>query len=284
MTSLMNINIFKKNVFGSLKHIVLILFVIIAVIPIIWIILTSLKNTAEVVVWPPIFFPKHPSFAAYLKIWDYAPFGTFLKNSVIVSLVAGIFTIICSSMAAYGLARLNLRGTKFILSAFLISQMFPGASIIIPVAQMVVKMGLYNTLTGLILIYTAFLIPFSTWMLYGYFRTIPKELEEAAFIDGCSRRQSLIKVILPLSIPGLGATFIFCFLGAWNEYLFALVFANDYTVRTLPVGLGTLIGQFNTSWERLSAAAIIFSIPPLILFLLLERSLVSGLTAGAMKE
>jgi multiple sugar transport system permease protein len=265
------------------KHLLLIGFSIVALFPLWWIVSTSLKGVAEVAVWPPLVFSRNPSLVAFLGLWKFAPFGTFLVNSIFVSLVAAIFTMLFSSLAAYGLARLSLPGTQFILSALLISQMFPGASIIVPITQIVVKLGLFNTRTGLILIYTAFLIPFSTWMLYGYFETIPKELEEAAFMDGCSRTQTLTKILLPLSLPGLGATFIFCFLGAWNEYLFALVFANDYSVRTLPVGLGTLIGQFNTSWNVLSAAAIIFSIPPLVLFIMLERSLITGLTAGAVK-
>jgi multiple sugar transport system permease protein len=273
----------KSHAAETLKHILLIGFGVVAIFPLWWIVSTSFKGVSEVAVWPPLLFSRNPSLIAFTSLWKFAPFGTFLMNSVYVSLVAAAFTMLFSSLAAYGLARLNLRGTQFILSAFLISQMFPGASIIVPITQIVVKLGLFNTRTGLILIYTGFLIPFSTWMLYGYFETIPKELEEAGFIDGCSRVQTLTKILLPLSLPGLGATFIFCFLGAWNEYLFALVFANDYSVRTLPVGLGTLIGQFNTSWNILSAAAIIFSIPPLVLFILLERSLISGLTAGAVK-
>lgn len=258
-------------------------FALVAIFPLGWVVSTSLKQMAEVAVWPPLFFSRSPSISAFVGLWSFAPFGTFLMNSVIVATVSASCTMVASSLAAYGLARLRLRGAEFILSAFLISQMFPGASIIVPITQIVVNLGLFNTRAGLILIYTAFLIPFSTWMLYGYFETIPKELEEAGFMDGCSRLESLTRIMLPLSLPGMGATFIFCFLGSWNEYLFALVFANNYTVRTLPVGLGTLIGQYNTSWNILSAAALIFSVPPLVLFILLERSLISGLTAGALK-
>ena len=279
----MKSNALTRGVATSATHLLLIAFALLAVFPLGWVVTTAFKNMTEMFVWPPLFFSRHPSIIAFTQLNKFAPFTTFLFNSVFVALIASAFTIICSALAAYGLARLHLRGTQFILSAFLISQMFPGASIIIPIAQIVVNLGLFNTRAGLILIYTAFLIPFSTWMLYGYFETLPKELEEAGYIDGCSRMQSLTQILLPLSLPGLGATFIFCFLGAWNEYLFALVFANNYAVRTLPVGLGTLIGQFVTSWNVLSAAAILFSIPPLILFLMLERSLISGLTAGALK-
>ena len=279
----MKSNVMTRGVASSISHLFLIIFALFALFPLAWVISTAFKGMTEMFVWPPLYFSRHPSLVAFTQLWTFAPFGTFLLNSIIVSLVAGVFTILCSALAAYGLARLHLRGTQFILSALLVSQMFPGASIIVPIAQIVVNLGLFNTRAGLVLIYTAFLIPFSTWMLYGYFETLPKELEEAGYIDGCSRMQSLTQILLPLSLPGLGATFIFSFLGAWNEYLFALVFANNYTVRTLPVGLGTLIGQFVTSWNVLSAAAIMFSVPPLLLFLMLERSLVSGLTAGALK-
>jgi ABC-type glycerol-3-phosphate transport system permease component len=188
-----------------------------------------------------------------------------------------------SCLAAYGMARYRFRGVRIVISIFLLSQMFPGASILIPVTQTMLKVGLYNTLPGLSLVYTAFFIPFSSWMLYGYFRAIPRELDEAAHIDGCSRMGILTRIIIPLTVPGLAATFVFSFLGAWNEFLFALVLTNNDSVRTLPVGVQALIGQYMTDWNLLAASAIIFAIPPLVLFFLFEKALLKGLTAGAVK-
>jgi ABC-type glycerol-3-phosphate transport system permease component len=151
------------------------------------------------------------------------------------------------------------------------------------VTQTVLKLGLYNTLPGLGLTYTAFFIPFSSWMLYGYFRAIPRELDEAAYIDGCSRMGILARIIIPLTVPGLAATTVFSFLGAWNEFLFALVLTNNNAVRTLPVGVQALIGQYMTDWNLLASSAIIFAIPPLVLFFIFEKALLKGLTAGAVK-
>jgi ABC-type sugar transport system, permease component len=274
----------KNSMMKILVNIMLIIICVISISPLVWVVSTSFKTNSEVTSLPPTFFPKNPTVAPYIDLWKVEPFLKFSRNSIIVSISTAILVLIISSLAAYGLSRFYFPKAKIILTLFLISQMFPGASIMIPISRLVLKMGLYNTLPGLIFVNTAFLIPFSTWMLYGFFKSIPKEIEEAASIDGCSRFTSLIKIILPLSLPGIGATFIFTFLGAWNEYLFALVLTNTYNVRTLTVGLAGLVGQYITQWNVLCAGAIIFSIPPLILFFLLEKSLVSGLTAGAVKE
>lgn len=264
-------------------HVLLVVFVVIALIPLVWVATTSFKLDTEVVTFPPRLFPQHPTVKPYIDLWQKAPFLIYTRNSTIVSMGAAVLALLVSSLAAYGMARFRFKGVKVLLSVFLLSQMFPGASILIPVTQTVIKLHLYNTLHGLTFVYTAFFIPFACWMLYGYFRMIPKEIDEAAYIDGCSKMGILFRMTIPLTIPGLAATFVFSFLGGWNEFLFALVMTNSEKVRTLPVGMSLLIGQYFTWWNMLSSSAILFALPPLVFFFLLEKALVTGLTAGAVK-
>jgi ABC-type glycerol-3-phosphate transport system permease component len=166
---------------------------------------------------------------------------------------------------------------------FLLSQMLPGASVIIPLFQLLQTAGLYDTLLGLILVHTAVLLPFVIWLLYGFFSGIPREVEDAALIDGCSRVTALRRVLLPLALPGLGGTALFAFLGSWNEFFFALILTSSDSTRTIPVGIGLFVGEFTDVWNQMSAAAILFSIPPLVLFLMMRRTFVKGLVAGAIK-
>lgn len=264
-------------------HLVLIVIAVVAIAPLLWIVSTSFKDLTEVATTPPTFFPAHPTIRPYVDLWAKQPYLLFTRNSILVAICSAGLALSISCLAAYGMARYRFKGVKIVLSIFLLSQTFPGASILIPVAQTMMKLGLYNTLLGLGLVYSAFNIPFSSWMLYGYFRAIPRELDEAAHIDGCSRMGILARIILPLTIPGLAATFVFSFLGAWNEFLFALVLTNNNAVRTLPVGVQALIGQYMTDWNMLCSSAIIFAVPPLILFFLFEKALLKGLTAGAVK-
>jgi ABC-type glycerol-3-phosphate transport system permease component len=161
--------------------------------------------------------------------------------------------------------------------------MLPGAAVVIPLFQVVQDFGLYDTLLGLILLHTAFLLPFVIWLLYGFFSSIPQDVEDAALIDGCSRLGALGKVILPLALPGLGATALFAFLGSWNEFFFALLLTTSDSARTVPVGIGLFVGEFQDVWNQMSAAAVLFSLPPLILFLLAQKTFVKGLAAGAIK-
>jgi multiple sugar transport system permease protein len=161
--------------------------------------------------------------------------------------------------------------------------MLPGASVIIPLFQLLRTAGLYDTHLGLILVHTAVLLPFVIWLLHGFFSGIPTEVEDAALIDGCSRLEALRRVILPLALPGLGATALFAFLGSWNEFFFALILTNTDATQTIPVGIGLFVGEFEDVWNQMSAAAVLFSIPPLILFMAMRRTFVRGLAAGALQ-
>jgi ABC-type glycerol-3-phosphate transport system permease component len=161
--------------------------------------------------------------------------------------------------------------------------MLPGASVIVPLFQLVRETGLYDTHAGLVLVHTALLLPFAIWLLYGFFVSIPREVEDAALIDGCSRLCALRKVLLPLALPGIGATALFAFLGSWNEFFFALILTTSDSTRTIPVGIGLFVGEYLDVWNQMAAAAVLFSIPPLLVFALMRRTFVHGLTAGALK-
>jgi ABC-type glycerol-3-phosphate transport system permease component len=155
--------------------------------------------------------------------------------------------------------------------------------VIVQLFQLVRKVGLYDTYFGLILTHSSVMLPFVIWLLYGFFKTIPQEVEDAALIDGCSRLATFWKVLIPLALPGLGATAIFAFLGSWNEFFFALLLAESDSARTIPVGIGLFVGEYGEVWNQMCAAAVFFSIPPLILFSLLQKTFVKGLSAGALK-
>jgi ABC-type glycerol-3-phosphate transport system permease component len=213
----------------------------------------------------------------------YMPFSTYTVNSLIVASAATVLTILIGSLAAFAFARFDFAGKRAVLVLFLLSQMLPGAAVVIPLFQVVQDFGLYDTLLGLILLHTAFLLPFVIWLLYGFFSSIPQDVEDAALIDGCSRLGALGKVILPLALPGLGATALFAFLGSWNEFFFALLLTTSDSARTVPVGIGLFVGEFQDVWNQMSAAAVLFSLPPLILFLLAQKTFVKGLAAGAIK-
>jgi ABC-type glycerol-3-phosphate transport system permease component len=223
------------------------------------------------------------SFDPYIGMFFYLPFATYTFNSLIVATSATILTLVIGSLAAFAFARFRFPGKDLFLLVFLLSQMLPGSSVIVPLFQLLKEVGLYDTLSGLILTHTAVLLPFAIWLLYGFFTSIPREVEDAALIDGCSRLGALRKVLLPLALPGLGGTALFAFLGSWNEFFFALILTSSDDTRTIPVGIGLFVGEYTDVWNQMSAAAILFSIPPLLMFILMRKTFVKGLVTGAIK-
>lgn len=259
------------------------LFALLVLIPFLWMFSTSLKPLPEVNQYPPKWVTPNMSLKPYGEMFTFLPFARYTVNSLIVALSATALTLIIGSLAGFAFSRFKFRGKELFLLVFLLSQMLPGASVIIPLFQLIRSLGLYDTYIGLILTHTAVLLPFVIWLLYGFFKTIPQEVEDAALIDGCSRMTALRKVLLPLALPGLGATALFAFLGSWNEFFFALILTTSDTARTIPVGIGLFVGEYRDVWNQMSAAAVFFSIPPLILFLMMQRTFVKGLSAGAIK-
>jgi ABC-type glycerol-3-phosphate transport system permease component len=251
--------------------------------PLLWLISTSIRPLADVVTSPPTLIPRRIDFSAYVEMWKTAPFLGFVLNSLFIACSVTILVMLLSCLAAYALRRFRLRYERLIIVIILVSQAMPGASLIIPVFKTLVGMGLVDTRVGLILLYTGFLTPFSTWLLYGYFKSVPIELMESALIDGMSHLQVLFQVVVPLSAPALVATAIFAFLGSWNEFVFALILTRDQAT-TVPVGLFTnYFAQYVNLWNQVAAASVVISIPPVMLFLIVQRQMVSGLTAGAVK-
>jgi multiple sugar transport system permease protein len=262
---------------------VLLVLAIPIMLPFLWMFSTSLKPITEVNQYPPVWISPNMTIQPYIDMFSFLPFATYTLNSLLVALSATVLTLFVGGLAGFALSRFKFKGKHLLLMVFLLSQMLPGASVIIPLFQLLREIGLYDSLIGLTLIHTSILLPFVIWLLYGFFNTVPREVEDAALIDGCSPINALVRVILPLILPGLGATALFAFLGSWNEFFFALLLASSDSARTIPVGIGLFVGEYRDVWNQMSAAAILFSIPPLVLFMMMRKTFVKGLSAGAIK-
>jgi len=252
--------------------------------PVLWMVSTSLKNKTELFSDPPLLWPESPSLAAYRSVFTDYPFADYFTNSLIVVLTATAISLVFSTLAGYGLSRFKFSGRGAFLAFLLLSQMFPSVMLVIPYFKIMKTAGLLDSRLGLIVTYISFTIPFCTWMMYGYFKSIPRSLDEAASIDGCGPARTFFEVILPLALPGMVATAVYAFITGWNEYLFALILTNSESQKTLPVGIGQLIGQYKVEWNELMAASIYSTIPLMLFFLFLQRYLISSLTAGAVKD
>jgi|SoiMethySBSTD1v2_1073268.scaffolds.fasta_scaffold585934_2 multiple sugar transport system permease protein len=250
-------------------------------LPIYWIFASSLKMERDFFVTPPAFIFE-PTLTNYRISLSDLQFVSFLQNSLVVSLSTTLITLTIGSLAAYALARYEFPGAKLIAIAILSARLVPGATMIMPYYVLFRWYGLNNTIPGLVLAYTGFSLPFACWLLLGFFLEIPSDVEDAARIDGCSDFAVFWRIVLPLTRPGLAATAILVFLGTWNEFLFALVLAGRDT-RTLPVYLATFISERTVFWGNLFAVASFMVLPCLILIMLVQRHLVRGLTAGAVK-
>lgn len=259
------------------------LLVFVCMFPFLWMALSSVKTLSELYTVPPSWFPKMPSFANYAKVLFSSNIPRYFLNSTIISLGSTAIALSLAVFASYGFARFDFRGKPAFQAFILLGQLLPTAAIIVPLFITLRTFGLVNSYLGLILIYTIITLPLSVWMLTSYFRAIPIELEEAAIIDGCSRLGVLFRITLPLSLPGVVAIVVYAFVTTWNEFIFALVFAQDYRVKTLPIGIAEFSTEFDTDWGAVMAASLIMTLPIAILFLLMQKLFVGGLTAGAVK-
>lgn len=266
-----------------LRVTLLVLFFIFMFAPIFWMILTSLKPVNEIVTIPIKYLPQHWTLENYSKLWKATQFSTYFRNSMIVSSLCAFFTALVSIFAGYALSRFSFKGKKITFLIFLSTQMVPIVVIIIPLFIIFSKLNLLDTLVGLVIIYTVLNIPFCTMLIKGFFERIPVSLEESAMIDGCSRAESLIKIIIPIMLPGIVATFVFAFIGAWNDLFFSIMFINTESIKTIPVGINTFIGKYEIDWGAMSAATVLALIPVFIMFGVIQKYLVNGLTSGAVK-
>lgn len=265
-------------------YIILVVAVIFVLIPVFWMISTALKPETDLFTTPPRLWPDSPNLDAFIRVFTDYPFLDYFRNSLLTVVTSTLISLIFSALAGYGASRFNFRGKGSFLTFLLISQMFPSVMLVIPYFKIIQAAGLYNTQAALIITYVSFTIPFCSWMMYGYFKSIPRELDEAAAIDGCSRLRTFLTVVLPLSLPGIVATGIYAFITGWNEYLFALILTSSEDQKTVPIGIGQLIGQYKIEWNDLMAASIYAVIAVMIVFIFLQRYLISSLTAGAVKS
>ncbi|HHV63341.1 MAG TPA: carbohydrate ABC transporter permease [Firmicutes bacterium] len=262
-------------------YLLVILIVLGCVGPFAWQIITSIKPARELTTLPPI-LPSQVTVEHYIRVFE-RPFGKYIMNSVIVASATTIFCLVVGSFAAYALGRLRMKGKMIILSMVLAVSMFPEIAIVSPLYVVMRNLKLLNTYPALIFPYTTFAMPLTLWILTSFFREIPAELEEAAKIDGCSPLQAFWKVILPIAAPGMFTTAILVFIAAWNEFLFALTFTKTIQAQTIPVGIAMLPTMYHVPWGSIAAASVIVTIPLIILVLVFQRRIISGLTAGAVK-
>jgi trehalose/maltose transport system permease protein len=263
--------------------IVLILFY--TIFPFYWAIVTSFTPSGQLFNTPVSYWPKDFTLDNYRQIFNNPDFLKALFNSAVVSLSTVIISLVVGSLAAYALGRLKFRGRTIILYVVLAMSMFPAIAILGSLYQMIVALRLYNRIPALVISYMTFTLPFTVWVLTNFFRSMPGELEEAAFVDGASPMQTFLMILLPLAAPGLVTTGLLAFISAWNEYLFALTFTQDYAARTVPVAIASLGGssQFELPWANRMAASVIVTIPLIVLVLIFQRRIIAGLTAGAVK-
>ena len=272
----------------ALLHIALVLLCAITLYPILWVVGLAISPNQGLALglWP---LPAHPTlnnFTGLMSATDSAGHLLFVRqlaNSLLVSALTTAVGLVLSVTAAYAMSRWSFPGRKLGLTGLLATQMFPATMMAIPLYAILDKLRLLNSMTGLVLVYATTAVPFCVWMLKGYFDTIPKELEEAALLDGASPGQIFLRVVLPLARPALAVTALFSFMTAWNEFILAATFLDDATRFTLPVALQRLVGEYRTEWGRFAAGALLVSAPVMAVFFALQKHLVGGLTAGGVK-
>ena len=281
----------------ALLHVFLALFTLLTLYPILWVIAIAFSGTQSLALadLPPqprfadrlraiVPWPARWSLANFASVLTDQPFGRWMLNSALVAIATTVIGVFIACTAAYAFSRFKFPGRRAGMMAFLVSQMFPGTLMLIPLYVIIVQvLGLGSSRIGLIAVYATTSVPFSVWMLKGYFDTIPREMEEAAIIEGASPGKIFWRIVFPLARPAVAITALFCFMTAWNEFILAATFMDKEDLYTAPVGLRFFVGGFSQQWGYFAAGSLIVSLPVVVLFLYLQRYLVSGLTAGGVK-
>jgi arabinogalactan oligomer / maltooligosaccharide transport system permease protein len=273
--------------YGSLAlHGGLLIATLIAIFPVFWILINSFKPQQEIIGSPTLnVWPDNWTWGNYKDVItnnDYE-FVHWFWNSIVIALATTVVGVFLAATAGYALSRYRFPGYRSALNSFLITQMFPAAILLVPIFQIIVHLGLLNTKVALILTYCTVAVPFCTWMLKGYFDTIPISLDEAGRVDGLTPFGTFWRIVMPLSLPGIAVTAFYSFITAWNEVAFANVILTENSTYTLPVGLQTYVFQFDQDWQLLTAGSMLITIPAVLIFLIAQRYLVSGLTRGGVK-
>lgn len=270
-------------------RIFLLIMVLYTALPMAWMLLTSIKSGFAATRFPPQWWPDEPTLASYQKLLDPQnsvgqDFLRFFWNSLFVSLVTTILAVAVAVPAAYAFSRFRFPGRKFLFFSVLLRNMFPAVIFLVPLFILMRWLGLVNTHGSLILTYLTFGLPLAIWLLKGFYDNIPVQLEQAARIDGATRFQAFLLIVMPLSVPGIIATAIYSFIGAWNEYIYAATFLTRNEQLTLPVGIQRFFSENTTDFPGLMAASFLMSVPVVVLFLLLQKYFVRALTEGAVKH
>lgn len=274
----------KKNIVLTMGRIMILTIFLLAVIfPIYWLLLTSLKLPQDIATLNIQYWPTNPTFENYITVINGSGFLIYVKNSVIVAVVTATIVLLVAIPGGYGLSRYKYKGKGLTMVAFLITQMIPMTLLLIPMFLIFSGIQLQDTLASLIILYVVLNVPFCVITMQGFFINIPVVIEEAARIDGCNKFQTIIKIVLPVMLPGIIAVFIFAFIGAWNDLLGGVMFINSEAKRTIPVGLSYYIGQFSVDWGEMTAGGVMALLPTAALFGFAQKYIVEGMTSGAVK-
>ncbi len=268
---------------GALAWAFLAVLLLVVAVPFYWMVNTSLKTSTQIQSLMPYYYPRPVTLGNYVELLRGTGFPLWIRNSAAVALGASLVTVLVSCLAGYSLTRIRYPGRRLLATMVLIVYLVPPTLLFIPLYTILNGLGLTNTLWALLVAYPTFTVPFCTWLLMGFFRSIPPDLEAAAMVDGASRIQAFRRVVLPLAAPGVLAAALFAFTLAWNEFLYALVFIHDTELKTIPVGLNDLMFGDIFLWGQLMAASVLTTVPVVVLYTYLQRHMVEGLTAGAVK-
>ena len=273
----------QQRLFNLFIIAILVVGVVIAVTPLLYMVATAFKGAAYVQEIPPRFIPENPTFENFVDAFTSRNFGRALLNSAGVAVATSILVTILASMMAYSFARFQFRGKKAIFTVLLAMLMIPGVVLLIPQFILAKNLGLLNSLPGLILVYSAGPLAFNTFLLRGFFESLPRELEESAVIDGANSLTIFLRVMLPLAAPAVSTVAVFSFLGAWDEYVLALNFLTDQNLRTLPIAIANFRGTHATNWGLVFAGSLTAVVPTVLLFVFFQRYFIQGLTSGAVR-
>jgi multiple sugar transport system permease protein len=266
-----------------LAYVVLLVLMVWTLGPLYWMVTTSIKTNAEVYGTTATLWPRQPTLQNYRVLFTKTPFAVYFQNSALIALGTTFITVLASALGAYALVRLRFPGRRLLARVLVYTYLVPQSLLFIPLFTILVNAGLSNTRTGLVLTYLGFTVPFCTWLLMGYFLSVPVELEEAGLVDGCSRLGVLFRIVMPVTLPALAVTAFFSFTLSWNEYLYASVFVSDVNAKTIPTGIPSFIIEDVFFWGPMMASTVLSVIPPLVVYFLFQRWLITGLTLGAVK-
>lgn len=274
----------KRRLEDIFSYVVLIILAAAIVIPILWMVSTAFKTEAQTYSPKPQWIPSPFTLDSFRKFFTTYSFGRMTVNSLVTCIFAMIICIACASLAGYGVTRFQFKGKKQLMNFLLVTQMFPSVMLVVPFYAVLSRYHMTNKLFGLIIVYAATNVAFSTWMLVSYFKTVPVELDEAARVDGASSFRIFWNIILPLIVPGIAAVAMFVLFSGWNEYMYSSVLISNDQLKTLTVGIISLNSQYQIKWNDLMAASTVSSLPLVALFVCFQRYFIAGMTGGAVKS